>query len=137
MGTNLDIIEKTFYTSKSYWLDFNEFADMTWDEFAATHLTYKKGAHFGLSKWGETALKAAVSKQPVPVTLEVDHGLQLYRGGVLDNLACGTKLNHEVLIVGYGTAGGKDYWKVKNSWVATWGEQGYFRMVRNKNQCGR
>jgi len=85
----------------------------------------------------EDALKAAVSKQPVSIAIEADKSaFQLYRGGVLDNPACGTKLDHGVLIVGYGTDGGKDYWKVKNSWGAAWGEKGYIRLIRGENMCG-
>ena len=37
---------------------------------------------------------------------------QLYKGGVLSK-TCGTKLDHGVLVVGYGTEDGKDYWLVK------------------------
>jgi len=91
----------------------------------------------------ENGLQAAVCQQPVSVAIEADQSsFQFYSGGVLTS-ACGTQLDHGVLCVGLGTDGGKDYWKVKNSWGGDWGESGYIRMCRNcganaasEGQCG-
>jgi len=44
-------------------------------------------------------------------------------------------VNHAVLAVGYGTENGVDYWLVKNSWSADWGDKGYFKIVRGVNMC--
>merc|ERR1712196_523285 len=82
------------------------------------------------------ALMTALAQQPVSVAVEADSiFFQLYSGGVMQ-FWCGTKLDHGVLAVGYGTDGSTDYWKVKNSWGASWGMDGYVLIERGVNKCG-
>ena len=90
----------------------------------------------------DLAMMTALAQQPVSVAIEADQReFQLYKSGVFTG-ACGTNLDHGVLAVGYGTEAGVDYYKIKNSWSATWGEKGYIRIGRGTNynggkgQCG-
>jgi len=84
----------------------------------------------------EKGLLTATNIGSVVVLIEADQqSFQFYSGGVFDNAACGTTVDHGVVVVGYGTDSGKNYWTVRNSWGGSWGEQGYIRMVRDKNMC--
>lgn len=77
-------------------------------------------------------LAAAVSQQPVSIAIEADTKVfQLYKSGVITGDDCGTQLDHGVLIVGYGTENGQDYWLVKNSWSTSWGDDGYVKIGKS------
>jgi len=95
----------------------------------------------------ESDLEAAVTRQPISVAIEADQPVfQHYTSGVLSDDACGQNLDHAVLAVGYGVEGsrngitGSKYWKVKNSWGSSWGEEGYIRLARGTSsgygECG-
>ena len=89
-----------------------------------------------VKKGSEDDLMNALQSQPVSIAIEADQsGFQFYKSGVFQG-PCGAQLDHGVLLVGAGTDSGVDYWKVKNSWGASWGDNGYIRMVRGKDICG-
>jgi C1A family cysteine protease len=83
------------------------------------------------------ALMSAVAQQPVSIAIQANQlAFQFYDSGVLTG-NCGQRLDHGVLAVGYGTENGVDYWKVKNSWGDSWGEDGYIKIERSDaDLCG-
>ncbi|KAL2326632.1 hypothetical protein Fmac_025690 [Flemingia macrophylla] len=87
----------------------------------------------------EKSLMKAVANQPISVAIEAGgREFQLYDSGVFTG-RCGTDLDHGVVVVGYGTENGMDYWLVRNSWGSTWGENGYIKLERNllKTETGK
>jgi len=87
------------------------------------------------------ALKAQLVKGPVSVAIQANQRVfQRYTSGIImASDGCGTSLDHGVLAVGYGTSDeGVEYYTVKNSWGASWGESGYVRLevVDGDGVCG-
>lgn len=90
----------------------------------------------------DDAMMSALNQQPVAIAIEADQAaFQLYKSGVFTG-ECGTNLDHGVLAVGYGTQSGNDFYKVKNSWGPSWGQDGYILLGRGSSynkgqgQCG-
>jgi C1A family cysteine protease len=99
------------------------------DSSKYSNASLKVSSYYDVAKNDSDALKAALDKGPVSVAIEADKAaFQQYTSGVITGSACGTNLDHGVLAVGYGTENGTEYFLVKNSWAASWGDQGYVKI---------
>ena len=90
----------------------------------------------------DDAMMSALMQQPVSIAIQADQKeFQLYQSGVFTG-SCGVELDHGVLVVGYGSENGEDYYLVKNSWSTSWGDNGYIKLGRGSQynsgagQCG-
>ena len=64
-----------------------------------------------------------------------DDSFKHYHGGIYEG--CTSKVtNHGVVLVGYGSENGVDYWIAKNNWGTRWGEDGFMRLRRGVGECG-
>lgn len=96
---------------------------------------YKKVKKFS----EENLLEAVVTRGPVVAAIFTSDEFRNYEEGVFYDPSCrGKHTDHVVLVVGYGKNEEEgDFWILKNSWGTSWGEKGYMRLARNKNNsCG-
>jgi len=71
--------------------------------------------------------------KPVSVALDAATAVfQNYKSGVVTS-GCGTQLDHAVIAVGYGldATTGLNYFLVRNSWGASWGDKGYIKIAQS------
>lgn len=102
-------------------------------------MAYAKYGSFNITLGDEKqAAERLYNAGPLSVSFKVISGFQSYTGGVYSHKNCGTTtkdVNHAVLATGYGVDKGVDFWNVKNSWGASWGVKGYFKIQRGTNMC--
>lgn len=87
----------------------------------------------------ENILKLALVKVgPLAISIDSNHeSFTRYSSGIYFEPNCTKNINHAVLLIGYGSEKGNDFWIVKNSYGEAWGENGIIRIARNKNNhCG-
>jgi len=104
------------------------------------------GVSLGLAGWErlpeneyEPLIRAVAEHGPVAVSVAAN-GWNAYGMGIFDGCDKDATIDHAVTLIGYGTdaARNEKYWKIKNSWGMTWGENGNIRLLREegKAHCG-
>merc|ERR1719321_1675097 len=80
--------------------------------------------------------EAIMAGGPMEVAFTVYSDFENYAGGIYHHVSGEQVGGHAVKVVGWGSEGGVNYWKIANSWNPYWGEKGYFRIRRGNNEGG-
>jgi len=95
-----------------------------------------KATKYYLTGSVEATMNDIVAHGPVESGFSVYQDFMSYKSGVYQHKSGGLLGGHAVKIVGWGVEGSTPYWIVANSWTTGWGEQGFFRILKGKNECG-
>ncbi|XP_072017541.1 uncharacterized peptidase C1-like protein F26E4.3 [Amphiura filiformis] len=109
---------------------------------------YKTSPPYRISTKEDDIRAEIMSNGPVQASFEVKEDFYAYAGGVYkySDAAANDSPDqketgwHSIRIIGWGTdysdpRDPKDYWLCANSWGTSWGEDGYFRIIRGQNEC--
>jgi len=101
---------------------------------------YASDRHKGKSAYsvsGVQQIMAEIMKNgPVEAAFDVYEDFLTYKSGVYQHTTGEFVGGHAVKILGWGVDDGTDYWIIANSWNPDWGNDGFFWMLKGKDECG-
>jgi len=97
-----------------------------------TYPTYQVDEYARVSKEGPM-MQEIYQRGPISCGIAVTQAMENYTHGVFEDTTGDTNMVHEVSIVGFGVEDSKPYWLIRNSWGTHWGESGFMKLIRGKN----
>ena len=97
-------------------------------------------------------MKEIRARGPIPGNIKVPMQFSYYKNGIfstnslknnsnklskvrmVDKHLTYEKVEHSVVIVGYGEENGVKYWVCMNTWGSGWGDKGFFKILRGENE---
>jgi cathepsin C len=106
------------------------------DQYRVSEYGYV-GGYYGASTEANM-MQEVYENGPIAIAIEPNDDFMYYEQGVYEHASAlfdeWTKVDHAVLLTGWGEDSGKKYWRVQNSWGPQWGEQGTFRIRRGVDE---
>jgi cathepsin B len=91
---------------------------------------------YGVASSVEKIATEIMTHGPVEAAFTVYADFLTYKSGVYHHTSGSALGGHAIKIVGWGVENGTPYWLVANSWNEDWGDKGFFKILRGKNECG-
>eukprot|EP00118_Oscarella_pearsei_P009769 m.57060 g.57060 ORF g.57060 m.57060 type:complete len:328 (+) comp34681_c0_seq3:3-986(+) len=103
--------------------------------------TFEGDKHYGETAYllepdVETIQAEIMENGPVETSFWVYQDFVTYKSGVYQHVTGSFLGGHASRILGWGIDNDLPYWLVANSWNPTWGDHGYFKILRGRNECG-
>jgi cathepsin B len=104
-------------------------------------IPYSQDKHYGaraytISDDVKEIQKELMTNGPVEVAFSVYEDFLSYKTGVYKHHAGSSLGGHAVKMIGWGVENNTPYWLIANSWNTDWGDKGFFKILRGKNECG-
>jgi len=103
--------------------------------------SYEKDKHWGSTAYNVQQTQDQIMSEiykngPVEAAFTVYADFPSYRSGVYKHVSGAALGGHAIKILGWGTEAGTPYWLVANSWNPDWGDKGFFKILRGRDECG-
>jgi cathepsin B len=98
--------------------------------------TYKGASYKHISNDENSIMTEIYNNGPVEVAFTVYEDFMSYKSGVYKHVSGGMLGGHAVKNIGWGVSNGEKYWIIANSWNTTWGNQGFFWILKGADECG-